>query len=194
MVGVDPAVSDGESSAETGIVVCGADRAGHGYVLADYTVRGTPQVVMRKVADAYEEHKADRVVAEVNNGGDYIGTLLHVVDPGIAYRAVTATRGKQTRAEPISALYEQHRVHHLGSFPLLEDQLCSWAPTDAESPDRLDALVWAFTDLKDLIGGSFMDAYGVTKCPKCARGYLATADGKPRDRCPHCGAKVEGQA
>lgn len=191
VVGVDPAVSDGESSAETGIVVCGADRGGHGYVLADCTVRGTPQHVMRKVADAYEEYSADRVVAEVNNGGDYIGTLLHVVDPGIAYRAVTATRGKQTRAEPVSALYEQHRVHHLGSFPLLEDQLCSWAPADPESPDRLDALVWAFTDLKDLIGGSWLSGYGVTKCGKCAQVYLAAPDGKPRDRCPHCGAPAQ---
>jgi phage terminase large subunit-like protein len=191
VVGVDPAVSDGESSAETGIVVCGADRNGHGYVLADCTIRGTPQQAMRKVADAFEEYRADRVVAEVNNGGDYIGTLLHVIDPGIPYRAVTATRGKQTRAEPVSALYEQHRVHHLGSFPLLEDQLCSWAPTDKESPDRMDSMVWAFTDLKDLIGGSWRDSYGVVKCGKCTRPYLAEADGKRRDRCPHCGAPAE---
>ena len=191
VVGVDPAVSDGESSAETGIVVCGADRNGHGYVLADCTVRGTPQQAMQKVADAYREYQADRVVAEVNNGGDYIGTLLRVVDPGIPYRAVTATRGKATRAEPVSALYEQHRVHHLGSFPQLEDQMCSWAPTDKESPDRLDACVWAFTDLKDLISGSWRDGYGVVKCPGCGRGYLAMADGKPRDKCPHCGAKAQ---
>jgi phage terminase large subunit-like protein len=191
VVGVDPAVSDGESSAETGIVVCGAGRDGQGYVLADYTLRGTPQVVMRKVADAFAGHKADRVVAEVNNGGDYIGTLLRVVDPGIAYKAVSATRGKQTRAEPISALYEQHRVHHLGSFPQLEDQLCSWSPLDPESPDRLDALVWAFTDLKDLISGSWLGAYGVTRCGKCGQAYLAGPGGTPRDKCPHCGAKAE---
>lgn len=194
VVGVDPAVSDGESSAETGIIVVGADRNGHGYVIADWTLRGTPQVAMRRVVDAYHEFRADRVVAEVNNGGDYIGTLLHAVDPGVAYKAVRATRGKYTRAEPVSALYEQHRVHHLGHFRQLEDQYCSWAPTDDESPDRLDAAVWGFFDLKDLISGSWSDAYGSTSCPRCRKLFLRTMDGVARIACPHCHAPLDEAA
>jgi phage terminase large subunit-like protein len=186
VVALDPAVSDGESSAETGIIVVGASRDGNGFVIADYTMRGTPQQVMVKAVWAAKHHDADRVVAEVNNGGDYIGSLLHAVDPGIAYRAVRATHGKATRAEPISALYEQHRIHHLGSFPLLEDQLCSWSPLDPESPDRLDALVWGFTDMKDLISGSWLGAYGVVKCAGCGHGYLSAG----KKTCPHCGTAV----
>jgi phage terminase large subunit-like protein len=193
VVSVDPAVTDGETSAETGIIVGGVARDGHGYVLADYTLRGTPQRAMRKIADAYHEFSADRVVAEVNNGGDYIGTLLHTVDENIPYRAVRATRGKHTRAEPISALYEQHRIHHVGSLPQLEDQLCSWLPTDPESPDRLDANVWLWTELRDMIYSGYSQAYGVVKCGKCPRSYLAMANGKPRDRCPHCGAPAEAE-
>lgn len=194
VIGVDPAVSDGETSAETGIIVAGGGRDGHGYVIADYTLRGTPQQVMRRVVQAYHDHHADRVVAEVNNGGDYIGSLLHAVDPGVAYLAVRASRGKHTRAEPVSALYEQHRVHHLGAFPQLEDQLCTWEPTDLESPDRLDALVWAFYDLKDLISGSWLTAYGVTTCAHCRKTFMADVGGVARDRCPHCSAPVKPAA
>lgn len=194
VVGVDPAVTSGATSDLTGIVVVAADRNGHGYVLADYTMRGTPRMVMERVAWAYREHVADRVVAEVNNGGDYIGTALHAVDPNIAYRQVRATRGKETRAEPISALYEQHRVHHLGSFPHLEDEMCTWAPGDRESPDRVDALVWAFYDLKDLISGSWADAYGVVACPGCRRPIMRSVNGVERTRCPHCSANLEGAA
>lgn len=186
VVGVDPAVSDGEGSAETGIVVCGAARNGHGYVIADYTMRGTPMQAMQKAVDAFRIHRADRVVAEVNNGGDYIGTLLKTVDTDIPYRAVTASRGKAVRAEPVSALSEQHRIHHLGSFPQLEDQLCSWAPADLESPDRLDAMVWAFTDLKDLISSSWTDAYGAVACQSCRKTFLREVNGEVRDKCPHC--------
>jgi phage terminase large subunit-like protein len=193
-VAVDPAVSDGESSAETGIVVCGAARDGNGYVLADLTMRGTPQAVMRKVVDAYHEYRADRVVAEVNNGGDYIGALVHAVDPGVSYRAVTATRGKQTRAEPISALYEQHRIHHLGSFPQLEDQMCSWSPVDPESPDRMDAMVWGFSDMKDLISGSWKDAYGALACQSCRKTYLREVGGEVRTACPYCHAPIPDAA
>ena len=149
---------------------------------------------MRKVVDVAKLHEADRIVAEVNNGGDYIGTLLRTVDTSIPYLAVRATRGKYTRAEPISALYEQARVHHLGSFPQLEDQLCTWAPIDPESPDRLDALIWNFTDLKDLISGSWADAYGVIKCAHCGGPFLREVDGRPRTACPHCGRPVSEAA
>jgi phage terminase large subunit-like protein len=186
VVGVDPAVTDGETSDLTGIVVVGADRTGHGYVLGDYTLRGTPLEAMRKVVWAYEHHEADRVVAEVNNGGDYIGTVLHTVNPNVPFRSVRASRGKETRAEPVSSLYQQNRAHHVGSFPHLEDEMCTWAPGDDESPDRVDALVWAFADLADLVGGSWRDAYGVTKCEACTRPFLLTVNGVTRDRCPHC--------
>lgn len=186
VVGVDPAVTDGESAAETGIVVVGASRDGHGYVLADYTLRGSPKQTMKQVVDAFHRHKADRVVAEVNNGGDYIGTLLHTIDPNIPYRKVTATRGKAVRAEPVSALYEQRRVHHAGSFPQLEDQMVTWAPMDEVSPDRMDALVWAITDLKDMISGSWMDAYGVILCKGCTKLFVKAE----RTACPQCGLAI----
>jgi phage terminase large subunit-like protein len=186
VIGVDPAVTDGESSAQTGIVVAGAARTGHGYILADFTMRGTPKEVMSRIVEAYHEFKADRVVAEVNNGGDYIGTLLHTVDQNVPFRAVRATRGKHTRAEPISSLYEQRRIHHAGVFPYLEDELCQWTPMDPVSPDRLDACVWACTDLRDLITASFLDAYGVTRCENCGNVFLATENGQPRLACPSC--------
>lgn len=147
VVGVDPAVTDGEASAQTGIIVAGAAKNGHGYVLADYTLRATPKEAMQKVVQAYHDFKADRVVAEVNNGGDFIGTLLKTVDPNIPYQSVRATRGKQIRAEPVSSLYEMRRIHHVNSFPYLEDSMCSWTPTDAESPDRLDACLIAGTQI-----------------------------------------------
>jgi phage terminase large subunit-like protein len=192
VIGVDPAVTDTEASAQTGIVVAGAARNGHGYILADCTVRATPMEAMKKVVAAYHEFRGDRVVAEVNNGGDFIGTLVKTVDPDIPYQAVRATRGKAIRAEPISSLYEQRRIHHVGSFPYLEDSQCSWTPADAESPDRVDACVWACTALKDLIGGSFLAAYGVTKCEACGNAFIAIDHNtkQPRLACPKCAAPV----
>lgn len=193
VVGVDPAVTSGETSDLTGIVVAGADRSGQGYILGDFTMRGTPMECMNKVVWAFNEFKADRVVAEVNNGGDYIGTLLHTIDPDIPYRPVHASRGKAIRAEPISSLYEQNRFHHLGIFPQLEDELVTWAPIDPESPNRLDACVWACTDLKDLISGSWADAYGIIKCHKCQKPFLGKNGNALRDRCPFCSAPIEIQ-
>lgn len=192
VVGVDPAVTDGESSAQTGIIVAGAARNGKGYVLADFTMRGTPMEAMERVVRAYKEFEADRVVAEINNGGDYIGTLLKTVDPDVPFQSVRASRGKSIRAEPVSSLYEQRRISHVGSFPYLEDSLCSWTPLDPESPDRLDALVWAVHALKDLIGGSFLTAYGVVKC-QCGNAFTLVnpANGKERTHCPKCGRALD---
>jgi phage terminase large subunit-like protein len=190
VIGVDPAVTDGESSAQTGIIVAGADRRGHGYILADLTMRGTPMAAMQRVVDAYYEFKADRVVAEVNQGGDYIGTLLHTVDQDIPYHSVRASRGKQVRAEPVSSLYEQRRIHHAGIFPFLEDECCSWTPLDDVSPDRLDALVWSCTDLRDLISTSWLSSYGVARCPHCEKAYLTMENGKVRTACPNCRKSV----
>jgi phage terminase large subunit-like protein len=192
VVGVDPAVTDGESSAQTGIIVAGAAKNGRGYVLGDFTLRATPMEAMKKVIAVYHEFKADRIVAEVNNGGDYIGTLIKTVDPNVPFQAVRATRGKAIRAEPVSSLYEQRRISHVGSFPYLEDSMCSWTPMDGESPDRLDACVWAVTALRDLIGGSFLSAYGVVRCASCQHAFVLKdpMTKQPRLTCPKCSAPV----
>ncbi|HJT06263.1 MAG TPA: hypothetical protein VJ747_05025, partial [Stellaceae bacterium] len=152
VVAIDPAVSTGEDADETGIVVAALGQDGHGYVLDDLSGRLAPAGWARRAVSAYHAHKADRVVAEVNNGGDLVEATLRAVDAGVAYRAVRASRGKAVRAEPVAALYEQGRVHHVGSFAALEDQMCAFAPDldrgmAGASPDRLDALVWALTDL-----------------------------------------------
>lgn len=150
VVGVDPAAKNKENSNETGIIVAGVDKKGVGWVLDDKSARLSPDGWGRRVCTAYEDHKADRIVAETNNGGDMVAATIRTVNPKAAIREVTASRGKHTRAEPVAALYEQGKVKHVGSFSALEDQLCTWVPGEAggnESPDRLDALVWALTDL-----------------------------------------------
>lgn len=148
VVAIDPAVTSGEDADETGIVAAGLAADGHVYVLDDRSRRDTPDGWMRTAIGLYEERQADRLVAETNNGGDLIEAMVRTqAGNRIAYRKVTASRGKRTRAEPVAALYEQGRVHHVGGLPLLEDQMCSWTPESGTSPDRLDALVWAVTDL-----------------------------------------------
>lgn len=149
VVAIDPAVTSGENSDETGIVVAGASSNGHFYVLEDATMRATPDAWGKRAVQAFRDWKADRIVAEINNGGDMVIMVLRQVDNNVPVTKVHATRGKRVRAEPISALYEQGRVHHVGGFNLLEDQMVSWTPESDESPDRLDALVWALTELKD---------------------------------------------
>lgn len=146
VVAIDPAVTSGEDSDETGIVVAGrTDR--DAVVLADYTCRLSPDGWARRAVDAYHQHEADRIVAEANQGGDMVRTVLRTVDPSVPVKLVHATRGKRVRAEPVAALYEQARVHHAAVFAELEDQLVTWTPDSPSSPDRLDALVWALTDL-----------------------------------------------
>lgn len=147
VVGVDPAVTSNEASADTGIVVAAADERGEYYVLGDYTIHATPKKWAQEIIAAYYKHSADRVIGEVNNGGELVEYTLRTIDPNVSYRSVRASRGKQTRAEPISALYEQSKVHHVGSFPALEDQMCDWVPGEGSSPDRVDALVWALSEL-----------------------------------------------
>ena len=146
VVAIDPAVTSGEDSDETGIVVAG--RTGtQGFVLADVTCRLSPDGWARRAVEAYHHHKADRIVAEANQGGDMVRTVLRTVDPSVPVKLVHATRGKRVRAEPVAALYEQGRVFHAQVFAQLEDQLLTWTPDSPTSPDRLDALVWALTDL-----------------------------------------------
>lgn len=145
VVAIDPAVTANEDSDETGIVVFGTSGM-HGYLLDDLTCRLSPEGWARVAVEAARKHGADRIVAEVNNGGDLVASVIRTVDPRINVKSVRASRGKQLRAQPVTALYEQGKVHHVGQFPALEDQLCTWTPDSDGSPDRLDALVWAATD------------------------------------------------
>jgi len=147
IVAIDPAVTANANSDETGIVVVGKDYNNHYYVLEDLSGRHPPEKWGRIAVNAFYEWEADRIVAEVNNGGDLVERLIRNIDSQISYRSVRATRGKILRAEPISALYEQERVHHVGAFSELESQMCSYTGDTNSSPDRLDALVWGLTEL-----------------------------------------------
>lgn len=147
VVAIDPAVSATERSDETGIIVAGIDDAGEGYVLRDRSGIYSPNGWASQAISAFEAHRADRIVAERNNGGDMIEHTIHTIDPKVPYKSVWASKGKRTQAEPVAALYEQGRIHHVGAFPELESQLVNWTPEERDSPDRLDALVWAFTEL-----------------------------------------------
>ena len=149
LVSIDPAVTSGPRSAETGIVVAGCDSRGHAYVLADGSGRMSPDGWARRAISLFHQHRADRIVAEVNNGGDLVRHTLNVAsgDSRVPFKQVSASRGKYARAEPVAALYERGRVHHVGTFPQLEDQMCAWEPESGASPDRTDALVWAITEL-----------------------------------------------
>jgi phage terminase large subunit-like protein len=159
VIAVDPAVTSNEDSDEAGILAAGMDarKPAHFYVLDDQSLTASPEKWARRAVSAFHRHGADRVVAEVNQGGDLVEATIRNVDPNIAYRAVHATRGKAVRAEPISALYEQGRVHHCGLFGELEDQMCDYVPGVSASPDRMDALVWALTELSAATGCAFED-------------------------------------
>lgn len=146
VVGVDPAVTSGEDADETGILVAGMI-GNRGYVVEDLSGQYTPQEWAIQAIKAYYKYNADRIVAEVNQGGDMVEHTIRTVDRNVSYKAVRAARGKILRAEPIAALYEQGRIHHCGTFAALEDQLCMYTHESRDSPDRLDALVWALTDL-----------------------------------------------
>jgi len=147
LVGIDPATTSRTTSNETGIIVAGLGADDRGYILEDVSLRGSPDEWGRAAVTAYHRHNADRIVAESNQGGDMVRHTLFTVDRNVPVKLVHASRGKRTRAEPIAALYEQGRVSHAGSLTILEDQLCGWVPDLSDSPDRLDALVWALTDL-----------------------------------------------
>ena len=148
VVAIDPAVTAREDSDETGIIVAALTRTMHVVVLEDLTCKESPAGWARIATTAYYSQRADRIIGEVNNGGDLVEANIRTTAPDVAYRSVRASRGKAIRAEPVAALYEQGRVHHVGNFPLLEEQMCSWSPqSGGKSPDRMDALVWAITDL-----------------------------------------------
>ncbi len=148
VVAIDPAVTSSETSDETGIVVAGLTRSGHVVVMQDLSCRESPLGWARVAVAAYHAKQANMIVGEVNNGGDLVAGNIKAVGPGVPFRAVRASRGKYVRAEPVAALYEQGRVHHAGAFERLEDQMVGWSPQSNErSPDRMDALVWAVTEL-----------------------------------------------
>jgi predicted phage terminase large subunit-like protein len=154
VVAIDPAVS--LAGDETGIVVAGRDAAGRVYVLEDLSGRYSPDGWARRAVQAYQDWQADRIVAEVNNGGALVTEVLRTVAADVPVRAVHASRGKRARAEPVAALYEQGRAAHVGLFPELEAQMTRYAGTGGEeSPDRLDALVWAVTELMQGGGGEW---------------------------------------
>lgn len=186
VVGVDPAVTNTETSDSTGIVTCGMSADGHYYVLADDTLKASPQEWATKAVQAYEKHKADRIVAETNNGGDLVIHLLQQVKATVPTKKVTASRGKHVRAEPIAALYEQGRVHHVGYFGSLEDQMCEYEPgANMDSPDRMDALVWALTDLSENSTTiNFLTAMA-NFCPNCK---IPVAKSLPF--CPQCNTSI----
>lgn len=148
VVGVDPAATSNASSDETGIIVAALGADGQAYVLADRTCSLSPDGWGRRAVAAYREFGADRIVVERNNGGEMVQHVLATVDPNVPVRTVWASRGKVTRAEPVAALYESGRVHHLGAdLAELEEQMTMWVPSTGMSPDRVDALVWALTEL-----------------------------------------------
>lgn len=161
VVAVDPAVTVSEGSDETGIVVTGHSQTNmcpycgpivdgpHGFVLEDLSGKYSPNGWASVAINAYRRYRADAIIGEVNNGGDLVGNTVRTLDRNVRYRDVRASRGKQTRAEPVAALFEQGRYHQVRGLMVLEEQMRTWVPGEnpEESPDRVDALVWGGTDL-----------------------------------------------
>lgn len=159
VVAIDPSGGSGENNDEQGIVVAGEGVDGHFYVLDDRSVRLTPAGWARVAVEAYREFSADRIVAEKNFGGEMVESTIRQIDANVPVRMVTASRGKMQRAEPVAALYEQGRVHHVRRFAELEDQMTTWTTTSGSSPDRMDAMVWAITELSGGVSASAWSAY-----------------------------------
>jgi len=170
LVGLDPNVKnrdfaqlrkDGATTLdEAGIVVAGDAGNGHYYVLDDRSIDAGPNEWGLAAVKAFRDFSCDRIIGEVNNGGDMVEMTIRNVDRNVAYKSVSASRGKAIRAEPISSLYEQGRVHHVGCFAQLEDEMCQFDPiTTNKSPNRMDALVWALTELSDQTGLGLLDYY-----------------------------------
>ena len=148
VVAIDPATTHHEGSDETGIVIAGIDDRKQAYILEDLSGKHSPLDWGQRAVQAYHRYKADRIVAETNKGGDLVERMIKSIDSMVSYKEVRATRGKAVRAEPIAALYEKGRVFHVRPFQALEEQMCTYIPgSTSKSPDRVDALVWALTDL-----------------------------------------------
>jgi phage terminase large subunit-like protein len=147
VVAIDPAVTANMNSDETGIIVCGKDGKGNAYVLEDLSGKYSPNHWSKIANDAAFRWAADCIVAEKNQGGDMVEAVLKANGVGTRVKLVSATKGKYVRAEPVYSLYEQGNVFHVGSFPVLENQMVSFDPERGKSPDRVDALVWGMTEL-----------------------------------------------
>lgn len=144
VVALDPSITDDGNHA--GIICAGRCEDGFGYVLDDASLQASPNAWATAAVDLLKEREGDVIIAEANQGGDMITTIIEGIDPNVYVETVHAARGKRTRAEPVAAKYEQGKVHHVGAFPELEDEMVNWVP-GMDSPDRMDAMVWAFTDL-----------------------------------------------
>jgi phage terminase large subunit-like protein len=162
IVAVDPATSSNEGSDEHGIVVVAMardeDGYARGYILEDASLKGTPEEWAKQAVRMYRKWSADKIVAEKNQGGEMVLSVIRAADRSVPVKLVHASRGKVIRAEPISALYEQNRIHHVGRHDKLEDQMCEFSIDNVRnksvgSPDRVDALVWGLTELFDKIAG-----------------------------------------
>ena len=149
VVAVDPSGGKGENHDDVGIVVCGRDKEGHGYILEDATFNASPKEWGERAVQLYHKWEANKILAEKNFGGEMVVHTITTIDSTVATETCNASRAKDIRAEPISALYEQHKIHHVGAFPPLEDEMCMFDPKDKKqkSPNRLDAMVWGIKDL-----------------------------------------------
>lgn len=181
VISVDPAATSGKKSNDTGIIVSGIDENKHGYVLDDLTCHETPAQWGEAAVLAFDKYGADAIVGEVNHGGEMVEHVIVTAadklyrdkkrsSPHVPFKSVRASKGKHARAEPISALYEQGKVHHLGVLAKLEDQQCTWIPGE-DSPDRLDGAVWGLTEL--MLGDSLV----VTSSSGVSREQLAEVFG-----------------
>jgi len=191
IVAVDPAGGSGESNDETGICVVGLGLDGRGYVLADRSCKLSPEGWARQVIDAFDEFGCVRVIVEKNFGGEMVEAVLRQQRSTIPLKSITAKRGKYIRAEPISALYEQGRVSHVGTFEKLEDQMCQWVQGESDySPDRIDALVHGLTDL-GIGGGSSADRFFMMLAPGCPSCSFPNEAGQ--SNCGKCGQPLSDE-
>lgn len=185
VVSIDPAVTNTDRSDETGIIVAGCDTSGHGYVLEDGSMRGSPLEWAERAIALFDKYKADALLVEVNQGGDMVSAVIKQVRNTVPIREIRAHVGKKLRAEPVAAMYEQGRIHHIGNFNKLEDQMTIWTPADTTSPDRLDAMVQAFSDLlgKTSVSNYFNSIANI--CGKCSIPFP-----KSLSQCPKCGTAI----
>jgi len=188
-VSIDPAVTNTKDSDETGIIVLGSDAAGNGYVIADYSFKGSPNEWAQKAVEVFRTHKADSILVEVNQGGDMVSAVLRQVDMSLPIQEVRAHIGKKLRAEPVAAMYEQGRIKHVGEFTKLEEQMTLWTPDSPDSPDRLDAMVQGFSSL---IGTSSAATYFSALANFCTGCGLPMP--KSASRCFKCGTAMIIQA
>jgi len=172
VVAVDPAAKSKKGSDDTGISLAGKGTDGNGYILSDQTCHLPPSKWARKAVNLYHRARADKIIAEANNGGEMVKHTIHSIDPNVPVKLVNATRGKVVRFEPVASLYQQGRVKHVGRFPVLEQQLTAFTPSGYEldnSPDNADAAIWALTEL--LITNKGLDLVSPGSVMKASRGF-----------------------